>query len=141
MMERRDFIKKGCSLCMLIGAGLMIETLSSCSSLPIYKTEIQNSTITIPSSLFETGELQIIRVKSLGYDVALRKQQGNEYTALLLQCTHADNELSSTGNGFICSIHGSRFDENGHVTEGPASIPLKQYQTKVIDTELHIIIS
>jgi Rieske Fe-S protein len=140
-MERRDFIKKGCSLCALIGAGIMMETLSSCSPLPIYKTEIHNKVVTVPLSLFEKSELQLIRVNSIGYDIALRKDAGNIYTALLLQCTHADNELTSTGNGFICSVHGSRFDVNGNVTEGPAMQPLKQFRTEIKDQQILIILT
>lgn len=93
----------------------------------------------IPLTLFEENNLNIIRVQGLGYDIALHKNENNNFTALLLQCTHAENELVSTGNGFTCNLHGSRFDMEGNVTEGPAQYSLKKFP--VIKKESTLIIN
>ena len=53
------------------------------------------------------------------------------YSALLMQCTHMDNQLSAEQNGFSCSLHGSRFNSEGNVIKGPAEMPLKKYETSV----------
>jgi cytochrome b6-f complex iron-sulfur subunit len=57
-----------------------------------------------------------------------------------MQCTHADNEVQASQNGFYCNSHGSKFDANGKVLKGPASLNLKQYQTSVSNNNLIITI-
>jgi Rieske Fe-S protein len=138
-MERREFIKKSCSVCIAISAGLLMgSSLSSCSSVSVYKTASNQNKITVPVSLFAAADLQIIRLRDSEYDIALRKEQDGNYTALLLRCTHADNQLNSTGNGFYCTLHGSRFDKEGTVTKGPAEHPLKKFTTEIINDNIII---
>ena len=137
-MERKEFIKKSCTLCVLLGAGSLIATLDSCASLPIFKVDVKDNKVAIPVALFEQQDMQIIRPRGNEYDVALHKNADGTYTALLLTCTHAENPLSSTGNGFVCNLHGSTFDKNGAVTMGPAEHPLKRYPTTIVNNEIII---
>lgn len=109
---------------MAVSVGLMVSSLSSC--IPVYKTTIAENKITVPVSLFEKEEMQIIRAAGYSYDIALQKGTGETYTALLLQCTHADNPLKSTGTSFVCDLHGSTYDKAGAVTKGPAARPLQK---------------
>jgi cytochrome b6-f complex iron-sulfur subunit len=39
-------------------------------------------------------------------------------------CTHLGCNVRHIGTGFECPCHGSRYDENGRVTSGPAPKPL-----------------
>jgi Rieske Fe-S protein len=48
-----------------------------------------------------------------------------------LQCTHQENQLTTTGDGYYCSLHGSQFDKNGRVIKGPAEKPLERYKVFV----------
>lgn len=140
-MERRDFIKQSCALCMIAGAGTVISSLSSCATLPVYQTAINNQQVTVPASLFDKGNLQIVQPKGLFYNIALNKETDGSYTALLLRCTHADNQLITTGNGYKCNLHGSAFDKAGHVTTGPAEKPLRKYATEVNNGQIIIHLS
>src|SRR6185503_19183128 len=119
-MERRTFIKTGCTLCMAMSAGLMLNVISSCAPSIVFKTTISENKIIVPLSLFAQSDLQIVRAKNYDYDIAVRKEGNNSFVALLLRCTHADNPLTNTGNGFSCSLHGSVFDKDGSVKKGPA---------------------
>ncbi len=125
-MERKDFIRTACSVCLVLGAGASLLELTGCSALPIYKTAITDNKITVPVSLFANTPLQIIRPAGFDYDIALRKETDGSYHALLLRCTHADNQLVSTGSTFVCNLHGSVFDSEGGVKQGPAEQPLKK---------------
>lgn len=61
-----------------------------------------------------------------GYpNVLLKKTDGN-FIALSMLCTHVCCQLSydPTGNQLYCPCHGSLFDENGNVVQGPAVVPL-----------------
>ena len=131
MGTRRSFIKQSCSICLLLGSGMLLSELTSCVSMPVYKTVAVESKIVVPLSVFADKNLQMIRAKELDYDIALRKEADGNCTALLMQCTHADNGLMVTGSNFTCNLHGSQFDSKGVVTKGPAERPLKKFVTEV----------
>lgn len=140
-MERRDFIRQTCSFCLLAGAGVLTGALSSCATLPAYQTAISNNQVSVPVSLFDKADLQLIQPKNFYYNIALKKESNGTYTALLLRCTHADNQLTTTGNGFHCSLHGSSFDQEGNVTNGPAEKPLHHYTTEINNGQIIIHLS
>lgn len=95
----------------------------------------------VPVTLFDKADLQLIQPKNFYYNIALRKESNGTYTALLLRCTHADNQLTTTGNGFRCSLHGSAFDQEGKVTNGPAEKPLHHYPTEINNGQIIIHLS
>ena len=139
-MERREFLRASCSLCMILGSGLVMSELSSCSSLPIYKTVMSNNTVAVPLSLFVENDFHIIRPNNFEYDIALRRLDDGSYTAILLRCTHADNQLTYTGSEYFCSVHGSAFDTLGTVRHGPAQRPLQKLQTQISNNDILISI-
>lgn len=140
-MERREFVKATCSLCALFSTGLLLETLSSCVAYPVYDAVMVHSKIKIPASAFAKANLQIIRAKGLSYDVAIHKMDDGSYTALLLRCTHAANPLKYTGKEFVCPLHGSSFDSEGKVTEGPATRSLRKMDVMVSNNKITILIN
>ena len=128
-------------MCLAVGAGMAIGSLSSCATLPIYKTSMADNKISVPVSLFAQSDFQIVQSKGFYYNIGLRKESNGTYSAFLLRCTHADNQLTPTGNGFTCSLHGSAFNKEGQVTKGPAERPLKKYQTETISDQIIIHLS
>lgn len=52
-------------------------------------------------------------------------------------CTHAGCDISfmQSVNKFNCSCHGSQFDSDGNVLQGPASAPLNTYVCETISSE------
>lgn len=128
-------------MCLAIGAGLVVGSLSSCTALPMYKATVDNKKIAVPVSLFAQSNFQVIEAKGLFYNIGLLKEKDGSYTALLLRCTHADNQLTPTGNGYKCNLHGSAFDAEGQVTQGPAEKPLTKYPTETIQGNIIIHLS
>lgn len=122
----------------MAGAGIIAGNLSSCATLPVYQTAVINQQVVVPESLFAQAALQIVQPKSFYYNIALKKEADGTYEALLLRCTHADNQLQTTANGFKCNLHGSMFNQEGQVVTGPAERPLHRYVTEV--NNQHIII-
>lgn len=137
-MDRRRFIKNTCTLCAALSVASVAGSLSSCAALPLYKTSVVNNKITVPLSKFEKSDLQLIQPQGLDYDIALQKEKNGGFTALLLRCTHHDNQLTPTGKGYKCYLHGSAFDQEGQVVKGPAEQPLKKYRTEVTSDQLII---
>ncbi len=140
-MDRRKFISQSCTMCVAIGAGMVAGSLASCSTLPVYKAAIADKKVSVPEALFVTTDFQLIQPKNLYYNIGLKKETDGTYTALLLRCTHADNQLTPSGNGYSCSLHGSTFNKEGQVTKGPAQRPLKKYPTEIISNQIIINLS
>lgn len=141
-MQRRKFLSSSCKICLLGAAGYSWLQLESCSPVaPVYKTDVTNGALNIPLNLFDKNALQIVRPNGWYFDVAVQKNQDNSYTALLLQCTHQDNQLTPTSNGYHCSLHGSDFDKQGNVRKGPAEQPLQHFDTTVSNNTLNIHIN
>jgi Rieske Fe-S protein len=140
-MERRKFIRSGCTFCLLGAAGILLPMLESCGTvqkITVYKTEAKGNKIEVPVSLFEKNKMQFIRAKGQYYDIAVQQHENKTYTAMLMRCTHMDNQLTTSGDGYRCSLHGSEFDKEGNVKKGPAEQPLKKY-TVTIENENIII--
>lgn len=51
--------------------------------------------------------------------------------ALSAKCTHAGCAVAWQEDLFACPCHGSKFNPDGSVAEGPANAPLKAYAAKV----------
>jgi cytochrome b6-f complex iron-sulfur subunit len=51
------------------------------------------------------------------------------FIALSTICTHQGCDADVANNVVVCPCHGSRFDKNGNVINGPADRPLVQLQT------------
>ena len=62
-------------------------------------------------------------------DVIVAKTKDGNYIAVAKKCTHEGTtvEFEPNDNRFHCSNHGSNFDLNGQVVNGPATSPLTQY--------------
>ncbi|MDX5479387.1 MAG: Rieske (2Fe-2S) protein [Cyclobacteriaceae bacterium] len=79
------------------------------------------------------GWILVVEAKMLVVNV-----DGNSFSALTSVCTHTgcDRNWSLNQNQFICSCHGSRFDLQGNVVNGPATRPLSSFNTKLEDNVL-----
>jgi len=139
-MERRAFLKSSCNICMLLTAGLILPMLPGCgpAAYQVIHTEIHDDLIQVPLTVFAQSPLQLVRPNGWLYAIAVRKKEDNTWSALLLKCTHQDNQLTTAGNGYTCSLHGSAFNTAGAVTKGPAERALKQYVTTTDQTNLTI---
>lgn len=138
-MERRQFIKSSCNICLLGSVGMLLPQLTGCSpSYSVFKTEIVNKKLQVPLSLFEKLNFQLIRPAGWYYDIAVQKKDNQQYTALLLRCTHHDTQLDVGSHGYQCSLHGSKFDADGNVRKGPAEHALTQFKTFVQNDQLII---
>lgn len=138
-MQRRQFIRSSCNFCLLAGTGFLLTELAACSpAYQLIKAEVVNDEIQIPVDGFTLSSLQFVRPKGWLYDIAVQKTADNNYEALLLQCTHQNNQLSPNGHGYTCSLHGSQFDKDGKVVKGPAENPLKRYNTNIDKDKLVI---
>ena len=132
-MERRTFLKSSCNACLLVATGFLVPALSGCGpgAYQVFNTEVRDDLVTVPADSFVKGPLVLVRPKGWYYSIALRKKEDNTYSALLLKCTHQDNQLTAASNGYSCSLHGSAFNTQGQVVKGPAEKALKTYPVTI----------
>jgi Rieske Fe-S protein len=139
MKTRREFLKDTCTVCLGTAfLGFSVTQLSSCSSLPIYKTNLSRALVEVPLSNFAESNVVIVRDLQVAYDILLVKKSEQEYNAIYMKCSHRENPVTATKNGLFCSTHGSTFDLDGNVTKEPAPGPLKKFKTEVKDQQLTI---
>lgn len=131
-IERRKFLTSACKACLLAGAGFLTIDLAACSpSLKVLKLPITQNAVRLPVTAFTSESLQIIRPEGWLYDIAVRRISASEYEALLLECTHQQNQLIVNQNGFKCMLHGSQFHLDGQVMKGPAERALNKFPTSI----------
>ncbi|MBM4193814.1 MAG: Rieske 2Fe-2S domain-containing protein [Gemmatimonadetes bacterium] len=74
----------------------------------------------------------IAAVGNLGtLPVAVVRSSASEFVALSRVCTHARCDVNIQGGAFVCPCHGSRFNNSGGVTMGPASSALQRFNVAV----------
>lgn len=136
-MERRKFIKNSCLMCL---AGMSMEMLlQSCGTSKVYNSKAQvKDTVEVPLTEFTPeNNYVIVRTEGIDYDILVVKKE-NSYKALLLMCTHFPNPIYASKNKISCNQHGSSFDFEGNVVNGPATQQLKSYPTSVVDQQVVI---
>jgi len=87
-----------------------------------------------PPSRFDLGPPETYppdSVTLLPHARAVLFRKGNEFRALSLVCTHLGCTVELQANGFACPCHGSRFDLEGQVRQGPANQPLRTLRLEV----------
>jgi Rieske Fe-S protein len=139
MKTRREFLKDTCTACLSTAfLGFTFSQLTSCSSFPIYKTNLSQKIVSVPLSNFAESNLVILRDMQVAYDILLVKKSETEFNAIYMKCSHQENPVTATKSGLFCSSHGSTFDLDGNVTKEPALAPLKKFKTIIQDNQITI---
>lgn len=115
---RRMFLKRAAGGAAVVACpGL----LGSCSSKPVDAGNVAD---------LASGDLVAI----VGEGVAIGLDADGLY-AISTICTHANCDIAEDGtvdrSGLACACHGSTFDPNGAVTNGPAEDPLEHFAVEL----------
>lgn len=133
-MDRKEFIKT----CGLTCAGAMVFTtlLQSCAGTNYFaRTSLENNKIIIRKTEFvltqknKTIQRKYVLLKTDKYHfpICVYKLNEENYSALLLECTHRGCELEPHTEYLSCPCHGSEFTNTGIVQHPPAEENLKTF--------------
>ena len=133
-MERKEFLKNITlgSLGVVVGGSI----LSACSK-DDSKDEPVDFTI-------NTDEDDYKALKEDGGFVSKDRifiiNNGGDIIAISKTCTHQECPVTyiPSSKQFPCPCHGSVFDINGNVLQGPAQIPLKKFTVTVTGTMIRV---
>ncbi len=144
-MERKEFIKSFAYACV---GGLAITTLiQSCASENYYAKSFEKvKQIIIKKSEFVYFEDNVQKMRTYvlintyynKFPICIFLINENEYSALLLECTHKGCELNPNNNHLVCPCHGSEFNNKGVVQNPPAEANLKQFKIKIDENYIYI---
>jgi cytochrome b6-f complex iron-sulfur subunit len=71
-----------------------------------------------------------VLVQSVAGVFLLARTDESTYSAIDAICSHESCTVTgSDGNAYVCPCHGSRYDRNGRVLQGPATAALRRFPT------------
>ena len=140
-MKRNTFIKTCGYAC--VGGGLLSSILQSCSPSKIITAEIEGDHLSIPLKHFTSkgsanNNYIIVKNNKLQFPICVYHLADNNYSALVMRCTHKAAELQVFGNKLQCPAHGSEFENTGKVTHGPAEKNLRTLAVTINQDYLNI---
>jgi len=80
----------------------------------------------------------IVRNDALEFPIYVYRFSDNEYSALLMKCTHQGNEVQASGDHLHCPAHGSEFNNKGVVSGGPAERNLRAFSVSSDNEKIFI---
>jgi Rieske Fe-S protein len=131
-LSRRSFVKSLVGLAAAVGVGVVVSSVK----LPTGTTSTSQSTTTTggaAGSIANVNNLKVGAPLQFEYPNVLLKNADGTLAALSLLCTHVCCVCSyDAGSKVIyCPCHGSVFDTNGNVLQGPASSPLPRVLLRI----------
>lgn len=142
-MNRNEFIRSCAYACL---SGVAITTLlQSCKSTKHLNGTISESDLVIDEKEFELEKKGVVSYHKyvivqndlLQFPVCVYKLD-SDYKALYLRCTHQGAELQVYGEKIVCPAHGSEFNQQGAVENGPASENLRSFPVVVENGQIKI---
>src|SRR3954469_2264110 len=75
------------------------------------------------------GLATVGKLVNINPQIAAKRTGPATFVAFSRACTHQGTQIDLFFDGFACSNHGSQFDNDGHVTVGPAARDLDKLPT------------
>ncbi|MGH9411147.1 MAG: ubiquinol-cytochrome c reductase iron-sulfur subunit [Vicinamibacterales bacterium] len=138
--SRRHFCARACHVASLAALGNLLTACGGSptgpgglgSALPVVNASSVGGqvTVTIDSGSPLAGVGSAALVQSSAGDFLVGHTAQSTFVALTAMCTHQACTVTNFANAlYICPCHGSEYDMNGKVVQGPATAPLREYVT------------
>lgn len=146
-MDRRKFLETSCKTGLaVVVAGLSLKLDGLQTVIARSRRSPQDEVREIPLMFEDTPELEKIgsgyhlQIEDLGKDLLIARVSSAKFVAVDIKCRHkgCDVAYESTEKHFACPCHGSLYELDGSVKQGPTAEPLTSYETVVTETELII---
>ena len=143
-MKRAEFLQTCSSLCL--GGIPVVALLQSCGGIHYALHQVDDTTIIVHKSEFIyqkkeeqlTRKFVVIQSSLTLFPICLYQFADNEYSALLMKCTHKGCEVRPNAFGLTCPCHGSEYDTLGNVTNPPAEKELTRFRVSNDENLIYI---
>lgn len=143
-VERREFIKK-CSISALgmTGASSLLTACQTNEVRQNHSAVPMNTDRELIVSKASIAKQQYVLLKhpEQSQPICLIKTGVDQYTAILMSCTHQKCTTQVADSHIICPCHGARFSHKGEVLRGPAERDLTTYKTRISGDEIFIALA
>jgi len=140
-ISRRDFLE---NLVKISALGILAGCASGGLPLVIGREgdeEIRLRLSETPALNLPNGAISLATAEQGELNIVVLKIAENEFIALSSICTHLGCRVRKARDGFDCPCHGSRYDLNGRVINGPAAKPLRSFPVRREGDDLVIELS
>ena len=139
MCSRREFLERGGRLA-IAGAcgGLIASLLSGCAATHVLHAEVSGDMLTLDHAQLPSDGFVSVQASALPAPVYVGHNGEDEFSAVLMLCTHKACVLEPAGRYLTCPCHGSEFSATGKLLRDPAPTDLKIY--RVTSDESHVYI-
>lgn len=118
-------------------AGAVALTAGACTTdenRPKPQDALRGRVVAQTTDVPDGGGLLVIEAK-----LVITQPRTGEYRALGAGCTHGGCTVQEVTTEIRCLCHGSRFDLNGEVLQGPATKPLEPFEVTVEGTDITLV--
>ncbi len=119
-------MRTACGTAAVAVCGGVSLSVTGCSTVPLVTPEIKYGGLSVSVSVL-AEEASVILRRGLRPPIVIHKSEAGNYTALLLQCSHKACRPEVFEYSLDCPCHGSQFDFDGRVLNGPAEKALKTF--------------
>jgi len=134
-MKRKDFLRMA-SAGVICGG--FAYALQGCATYNFVDSGLVDGKLVVNKSVFGGDEFVLLRNSRYKAPVLLMKNEEQRFSALLMECTHKQCTVKPAGQTLECPCHGSRFNFEGDVLEGPAKNPLFTYNVTHDETHVYV---
>ncbi|MBI2620257.1 MAG: ubiquinol-cytochrome c reductase iron-sulfur subunit [Ignavibacteriales bacterium] len=139
---RREFLKK---TALLLGAGATGTALNTAgcapSTAPLLRAQVTDSVLRFDTAIPElalSGDGVALVSDYLEYPILLIRRTDGTFSAISAECTHLGCIVKKQKLVLRCPCHGSAYDFEGTVLNGPTEVPLHQFRAKQTGTIVEI---
>lgn len=128
--KRREFIRS----CAAISAGILCKggalLFSGCSSVSYVPFTTTENAFVVKKAAFGAQPFVLIKSREFPAPIYIARVDEENYSAVLLLCTHKECEVSAGPGLLICPCHGSEFSVTGEVVSPPAEKNLYAFKVR-----------
>lgn len=132
MSNRREFLKKSTAI---LGVTLVVPAVVSLgcvvSTAPMLKAEVTGDFLRFDTGISELskhGDGVALTSDQLDYPILLIRRKDGTMSALSSECMHLGCTVKKQKTVLRCPCHGSVYDFEGNVMNGPTEKPLRTYE-------------
>ena len=130
-MNRRDFVHRLPVVSAVAWAGAATLPLAGCAGAAYLVPQESGGRLLVPTSALAEAGGVFVAVPGGDRPVYLHRTRGGVFVALLARCTHRGCQPEPVADRLVCPCHGSEYDLDGNVLQGPAERPLTRYDASV----------
>ncbi|MBI4429768.1 MAG: Rieske (2Fe-2S) protein [Ignavibacteriales bacterium] len=143
-LNRRDFLKRSTEF---LGAASFASAagIGGCipSTAPAMKAELLQNKIPFDTAIPElskNGDGVKLENDDLEYPILLIRKSNSAFVAISTECMHLGCQVRMQRTVLRCPCHGSAYDLEGSVLNGPTEHPLKRYNIRMKGTIAEILV-